>query len=576
MKNAKWRIFTLLPLVVLFLFLGGCLSTVQLPNDVKNTCFVTSSEISNWFESGVITKDGFVKPADGIAFSDVPNCDFYKWSEQMFLWLTSPAPSSYGGSGRVFSSPAFYDVSPLDANGERDFISHTPGLPHKFNLRATPFGPNKLPIVSEKKSGNLFEVFPTSFSDNGKQLILNEKREKVEVHQLLVDESKVSKFLDQNGRIIENPRPIVPKELEKQKIVQKFKVGEVIVFLTSSGSTIDVSPGQAGGGNVLMSQQGSLVFYQITVNDVFAYLKTGIENGAINTTQFPTTQSQLNDILNFAANNGKTLVDPEALAVEIKTSWVEASTIPSLRLDNFITINAVIPTYDESNPNEWIPIGQKTEKLAMVGMHVVGSTKGHKEMLWATFEHISVAPNSAYSYINTANQVNNVSQNTNGNWLFCANNSSGPFNQPHMFVNSNSEIESTGGFSVSASDTKRNNAWGSDNAQTPNPLVSSTAESNTDLISINNSVRNHLVNGDVRKNYIQTGTTWTIGGEAPTGPFSGAVSLGAEVGTSRLANTTMETYVQSTNCFACHSKSSDPTVGMLGVSAIWTELNPLF
>jgi hypothetical protein len=44
-----------------------------------------------------------------------------------------------------------------------------------------------------------------------------------------------------------------------------------------------------------------------------------------------------------------------------------------------------------------VPNGQKTVNLAMVGMHVVGSTKGHPEMIWATFEHIGNAPNDDYS-----------------------------------------------------------------------------------------------------------------------------------------------------------------------------------
>ncbi len=48
----------------------------------------------------------------------------FQISEQMFLWLISPAPAKYGGGGggRIFNSPAFYDVSPPDASGTRAYI----------------------------------------------------------------------------------------------------------------------------------------------------------------------------------------------------------------------------------------------------------------------------------------------------------------------------------------------------------------------------------------------------------------------------------------------------------------------
>lgn len=234
-------------------------------------------------------------------------------------------------------------------------------------------------------------------------------------------------------------------------------------------------------------------------------------------------------------------------------------------------MNTIIPTYDISNPNEWVPNGQKSAKLAMIGMHVVGSTNGHPEMIWATFEHVSAAPNGAYSYINSSSSVISIPQTTNGNWILCANNSSIPFNDPHMGVNfSTSSIEPITPHLISPSNTIRDHAWGASPSQKPNPLVSTTAHSNSDIISINNSVRAQLVPGDVRANYVLTGATWTIGGGAPSGPFISSTSIGTEVGTSRLANTSMETYVQATNCFSCHATNT------VNVSAVWSDLKPLF
>ena len=65
---------------------------IVVPNDAKPTCTVSSVEFKSWFASGSVTPNGIVDPADSVTFSNVPNCDFYKWSQQMFLWLTSPAP----------------------------------------------------------------------------------------------------------------------------------------------------------------------------------------------------------------------------------------------------------------------------------------------------------------------------------------------------------------------------------------------------------------------------------------------------------------------------------------------------
>jgi hypothetical protein len=74
-----------------------------------------------------------------------------------------------------------------------------------------------------------------------------------------------------------------------------------------------------------------------------------------------------------------------------------------------------------------------------------------------------------------------------------------------------------------------------------------------------------MLNGDVRNNYVMTGATWTAFGLRP--------AFGNHVGTSRMANTTMETYQQggnttssggSTNCLTCHvpQSTSDPVTGV--------------
>lgn len=539
---------------------------LSLPADAKELCIVPASEFTTWFESGSVTLDGVVKPADSVNFSDIPNCDFYKWSEQMFLWLTSPAPISYGGGGgRIFASPAFFDVSPLDASEDRTLIPHEADKPLFLQLRNAQVGPHNLQLVQDE-AGRMLEIAPPEIAESGNQLVLNEAGQQVEIERASIGENGQPIFFDETGKAIPEPRPIIPPDLNENETIQLFMIDQHPIFLNFSGNVVNVELGQALGGQTLMAQNGSLVYYATMVNDVFAYFVTGIRNGDIpspggniGNAKFPTTQTELDAIIAFAIANGKPspnpFPDPEALAVEVKTSWVEADKLsdPS----RYITMQATIPTYDVTNPNEWIPNGQKTVKLAMVGIHVVGSTKGHPELIWASFEHINNTPTEQFSYVNNSNVTISVPRSTAGDWLFCANNSSGPFNQPHMGLDgsSPSHIVAIPGFTISPSDTVRSKAWGGASNQTPNPLVS-IAESNTEIISINNSVRSQLVSGDVRSNYMMIGSTWTIGGSAPTGHFP----LGNEVGTSMSSNSTMETYQQGTdslvssgmNCFGCH------------------------
>src|SRR5215475_8459080 len=153
----------------------------SLPADAQATCTVTAPFFASWFETGAVSLNGVVKPADSVNFKSIPNCSFYQWSEQMFLWLTSPAPATYGGGGgRIFDSPAFYDVSPPDASGNRTFIAHASGTIPIFSLRAAQAGPHGLQIVFDK-AGRMFEVKPAAQTANVKPTIRNSAGKLIEI-----------------------------------------------------------------------------------------------------------------------------------------------------------------------------------------------------------------------------------------------------------------------------------------------------------------------------------------------------------------------------------------------------------
>jgi hypothetical protein len=542
------------------------LTEQTLPPDAGSNCAtsLTPAEFNAWFESGAVSLNGAVKPANSVTFPDIPNCSFYEWSEQMFLWLTSPAPPRYGGGGGlVMNSPAFYDVTPPDENtGIRQFVPHKSGFLRVFNLRSSQKGILDLPVIMEKRTLRLLEILPTVTSREGLPMVADQKGNQLEVRSVRWTTDGKPVLFDRSGREILGPRAILEPQFAKKierlgvfdrsELIQRIILDKSIITLDLFGNFPETEQAMADG-TILMAQNGSLVYYALTVNNVFALYRTMQGASVPAGTQFPVTQADLDAIEDFATLNGHApVIDPEALAIEIKSAWIESSSLadPS----KFIQMKAVVPTYDTSNPNDWVQNGTKTTMLAMVGMHVVGSTKGHPEMLWGTFEHVSNGPLETYNYSKTPSGTTTIADGPYvGDWLFSANGSTGPFNEPHMIVGGPGHVTSLSPFTVSPSDTRREKPWG---------LDSSAANGNAQVISLNNTVRSLLDPADVRKNYVHVGTTWTIFGAPPNGSN--------QVGTNKLSNTTMETYTQGANCFACHGTNTT------AVSHIFDSTDPLF
>jgi len=566
----------------LFFTFAASVASAQtvIPSDVKPTCTVSASDFKSWFKTGSVSLNGEVKPANSLTFNAAGNCSFFQWSEQMYLWLTSPTPATYGGgNSRIFDSPVFFDVTAPDKNNKRHYVPHTAG-PKLINVRSSQVGVNGLQLIFDNK-GTMFEVVPAPIAKNGKSMILDSANKLVEIHRIEVGKDQKPIFFDENAKKIAMPERfkinttmverVAPnlknlKAVATMNLAQGFRTGPnaPVVFVNSKGQIIPTQ-GQAGDNGVLLAQNNSLVYYATIVNDVFAYFQssTPVPPAPATPPQFPTTQADLDPVIAYAQTKGVTFPDPEALAIEVKTAWIEP--IAGIDTSKYITAIATVPVYDTSSNQMWVPIPNKTKKipLIMVGMHVVGSAAGHPEMIWATFENLNNAPNAGYTYTNTAGQSVNVPQSSTGIWLFSStNNPTATYNTERMsFQNPNIVANSPN--TIGASDIIRWKAWGSaSNAGSATSL-------NTEVISINNSVIGQLVAGDVRGNYIMTGATWTPGG-IPANNSNG-------VGTSRLANTTMETFQQGTssqavgdsNCFTCHQNNT------VAVSHIFSSLQPL-
>lgn len=393
---------------------------------------------------------------------------------------------------------------------------------------------------------------------------------------------------------------------------RSFVADNGTMILEAGAKTDTIEFGEASDSDVLITQDGSVVYFALHANDVFALYTTAInENlfGDISSlpngtypNAFPATSEELdnlNDVLSDSLYaNYLPIPQPEALAMELKTAWVDASGWSAEKLSQYVYTEAKVPLFDSSKPNGPWPITGTAEKpLALVGMHVVGTVDGHPEMIWATFEHVNNSPANAYTY----NTNNDPTPGTNVQPYDSSTNDWALLPRGHALptsINANSQVvpcvvgeeptpaqveqyaadpffltivqcddnasgekgDITNQIARKASvttpieptDVARIEAWGG-----------GTVANNTNLISLNKSVLTWMKPGDHRGNYIQTGSIWTSDGSIPTG---GSKTDNPElVGSLKLANTTMETYDQIVpaggydpiNCFGCHGAPAD-------------------
>jgi hypothetical protein len=554
------------PLAALALWVAACSHGSQVPADVANMpgCSLPPATVASWFKSGSVTLDGEVTPADSIHFVEELNCSFFVWSERMFLWLTSTTPRRYGGGGeRIFASPAFFDVSPEGPGHVRTLIAHEVGKTMKSALREAQKGPHELPVVQDKRSGRLFELAPTPLSERKLQMIRNTAGQLVEIQRAEFHGNRPPTLFDPLGKKIDFLRS-GEKKLAALDIpqIQKFTFNGKTVLISLFGDFLEAEQAQADLG-VLMAQNNSLVYYTIEVNDVFGYFASGVNSGAISATHFPTSASDEAPILAYAATKGvASFPDPEALTIELKTAWVEAVNLPTGC--NYITMRAEIPDYDTSDPAHkvWPKTETRTARLAMIGMHVVGSVKEHPEMVWATFEHVCNAPTTSYTYLAGASESDSTPRPgpaESGPWLLSSTDTPVMPVTSRMFYNatvSPPRIEAEPGMTIGPTDVQRTMPWG---------MPGSFTGSNSDLIALNHTVRSQLASGDLRSNYILTGATWRPSGELD----------GTGVGTNQLANTSMETFAQPSNCFNCHQGNALGDSSGNGHSHIFGEIAPL-
>ena len=260
-------------------------SRIQLPQDAMATCTVSKDTFNTWFKGGTATENGAVTAANSVTFGHQNNCDFYQWSERMFLWITSSS-EQYGGS--VMASPVFYNVV-ADPKGGLMLEKHTSGIIPPATSSVEKNGPNRLPVFRDKK-GRLFELMVHKAGE--KVLVKNKAGKLIELGNVEKVANGPALLKDKAGNKIEQPL-IATKLVHAENVLHSFPSSTGTIILDINGNEVDAGIDQATS-NALIAQNNSLVYYITMVNDMYAYYLTAIndpkfKNDSITSQHFPTT-----------------------------------------------------------------------------------------------------------------------------------------------------------------------------------------------------------------------------------------------------------------------------------------------
>ncbi|MES2819831.1 MAG: hypothetical protein V4812_12695 [Pseudomonadota bacterium] len=315
-----------------------------------------------------------------------------------------------------------------------------------------------------------------------------------------------------------------------------------LVRVAKSSQTVDADDiFQAGpGAQVLVDQAGNVVYYTGLLNQDFWNFVTA------------------NQLYNLNALKGVAPAqDFPVNALELKLAWrvaalLDANGQPTQTFiqdatTHFHTEDQVVPVVKVVDGKISDSSGQTQRVLlALIGMHVVGVVKGHPEFVWATFEHRANAPDCSAVPASATDPVSG---------------------QPWSLYKADSPLGIQNQFDV-------NNPLKSVSVCRQAPFGGGNAQNSANIQSLNASVAPHLA-GSVWANYQLVGAQWTTGNDDIPGANGAPMAPGdRQIGSLQLANTSMETFTQDANCFACHNAGVHTvTVGASGQSVAAKHLN---
>lgn len=276
---------------------------------------------------------------------------------------------------------------------------------------------------------------------------------------------------------------------------------------------------QAGTQSWLTAQNGEVTYYEIRLNeDEYNYITSNKLYNA--NCQWQAVQPGGAGVLLPA---GATVYGPVG-AIEVKAAWLPLKD-PAL-YSRYLTSQAVIVHPDGSCQS--IVVG-------LVGLHIVHKTPKAKQLTWATFEHVDNDPDSQQVAVGAV--------------------------AAHTYYNPNCD-KATDPYDCAANTQPPSCGTGSTppcNYAAPMQVVRSTPLP-ANVVSLNEYVRGLIVQANSRsvfQYYRLVNVMWPNSNTTvPPGATTPLTAGNAQppMGQGGLANTTMETYVQTTHsCLTCHT-----------------------
>ncbi len=321
-----------------------------------------------------------------------------------------------------------------------------------------------------------------------------------------------------------------------QKLVFHRSKTKLLTFTSKVNSTdtlIDLSVHQAapqGKPNWLGAQNGTNIWYEIMLNE--DYYNFVVKNGYYNAkTQHDSVKAGIP--VNFPQGVYQGAVG----AIELKAAWME---VPNPTAPQWSRYKLSTATVLDPGSNKL-----RNTTVALVGLHILHKTHNQPTWVWATFEQIdnvpgvsgSPTPPFGYNFYNSQCTARNVQVKTKSGdstvTVTCTPNTSPPF---YLMQNKPVPIQIT-----------RNNPI--------DPI---------DATPINTMMQNNIrqfYSSSVWQYYQLVDVIWSQSLQPdPATPIQAPRNLNLSSmtsGTSVVANTTLESYVQKTNtCFTCHVYST--------------------
>ncbi|WP_281637884.1 hypothetical protein [Flavobacterium marginilacus] len=326
---------------------------------------------------------------------------------------------------------------------------------------------------------------------------------------------------------------------KSQKLLMKKTQTKLLTFVSKiekNGSEVSFSPNQAAPFNKpswLGAQNNTNVWYEIMLNkDYYDFIvKKGFYNAQV---QHDTVQ--LNQPINFPQGEYKGIVG----AIELKATWLEVPDPQSPKWTRYKLSKATVLD----------PITKKLRNtvVALVGLHILHKTQNQPTWVWATFEQIDNTPDQSdlnapapsqygYNFYNakcTNRQVTvKTSHGDSTAVVKCV-----PNTPPPYYLNQAGPV---------ATQSTRINSIDQKYAAPINKLMQQKIQK--------------FYPNSVWQYYELVDVIWSITVQPdPTVPIQSPRNINTSSmlsGVSIVANSTMETYVQSTNtCFNCHIYST--------------------